>query len=85
MKKVRMRIRLLAWPCFIIGMVLVMAWAFLVRWPGLDIPIASKMPIDMVFYLGAGMGLIGVIVALIVEDDSSWDSICQWIEGRKDI
>lgn len=83
MKKVRMMIRCIAWPCFIIGLALLISWAILERWPGFDIPLIGNMAIENVFYLGIGVGFTGLIVALIVEDNSAWESICKWLKNKE--
>ena len=84
MKKVRMMIRCIAWPCFIIGLVLLISWAILERWPGVDIPLIGGLELETMFWGGAIIGLCSLILLMIVEDSANWESICRWIEKRKE-
>lgn len=83
MKKVKIFVRIVAWFSFIGGLALFITWAILERWPGIEIPIVGGMELETMSWLGAGMGLCGLIVAAIVEDTANWESICRWVEKRK--
>lgn len=83
MKKVKIFVRIVAWFSFIGGLALFISWAILERWPGFDIPIVGGMELETMSWLGAIMGLCGLIVAAIVEDNANWESICRWVGKRK--
>ena len=83
MKKAKILLRFVAWLCFIGGLVLLVISLVMDYSRELFGLVQEWFNIDIMFMIGAVVGLCGLIMVAIIEDKANWESICNWIENRK--
>lgn len=83
MKKIRIFIKCIAWSCLVAGVGVLLYKGIFRHNASIMLPILGTLEGESLGFLGAGMTFVGVVVALIAEDDSSWGSVQRLFERKK--